>query len=262
MSPFDAVAPYFDRHRALPDGAAEKVRGAILAALASGRDGAAGGRARLLDLGAGSGRIGWPFVAAGDDYVGIDLSYRMLQTFGHDTRIRAVLVQADGCALPFGTATFDAVLLVQVFGGLSGWRRLLDEGRRVLRPDGALILGRTATPADGVDARMKQHLATLLAGRATRPERRNTREDAALYLAAIASTDTQHVATSWTAGRSPRMFLNRHAGGARFSRLPRAAREDALRVLAAWAQTQFGDLDATFPETHRFEMRLFRFSGG
>jgi len=34
-----------------------------------------------------------------------------------------------------------------------------------------------------------------------------------------------------------------------------------MRTLAAWAQTQFGDLDAMFPETHRFEMHVFRFSG-
>jgi SAM-dependent methyltransferase len=266
MSPFDAAAPHFDRHRALPDGAAERVRGAILAALASGSDGAgaAGARPLLLDLGAGSGRIGWPFVAAGDDYVGVDLSYGMLQAFAgrRNTGTRTVLVQANGCALPFGAAIFDAVLMVQVFGGLRGWRRLLDEGRRVLRPGGALILGHAATPAEGVDARMKQHLVTLLAERATRPERQNTREDAGRYLAAIASTMTQLVATSWSAERSPRMFLDRHAGGARFSRLPRAAREDALRKLAVWAQTQFSDLDAAFPETHRFEMRLFRFAGG
>ena len=38
-------------------------------------------RARLLDLGAGTGRIGRPFVAAGDDYVGVDLSLGMLREF-------------------------------------------------------------------------------------------------------------------------------------------------------------------------------------
>jgi SAM-dependent methyltransferase len=261
MSPFDAVAPYFDRHRALPDGVAETARAAILGALASRRDDAAGARPRLLDLGAGSGRVGWPFAAAGDAYVGVDISYGMLQVFAArcDGGRRALLVRADGCALPFANGIFDAVLLVQVLGGLRDWRRLVNEGRRALRPDGALILGRTVTPADGVDARMRQHLAALLG---TRPERQNTREDAERYLAAIASTTSRLAAASWRAERSPRMFIDRHAGGARFSRLPQAAREDALRALAGWAQTQFSDLDATFRETHRFEMRLFRFAGG
>jgi ubiquinone/menaquinone biosynthesis C-methylase UbiE len=259
-SPFDAMARSFDRDRALPNGVAETVRTAILGALASGGNAAARERPRLLDLGAGTGRIGWPFVAAGDDYVGIDLSYGMLRLFAGrcDHGHHAALVQGDGCALPFADAVFDAVLLVQLFGGLQDWRRLVDEGRRALRPEGALILGRTVTPDEGVDARMRQHLVTLLG---TRPERQNTREDAERYLTSIASAASHLVGAIWRAERSPRAFLDRHATAAPFSQLPRAPREDALRTLAAWAQTQFGGLDAMFSETHRFEMRVFRFSG-
>ena len=74
VSAYDAIAPRFERDRALPDGVAEAVRAAVLGA-------AAAARPRILDLGAGSGRIGAPFVAAGDDYVGADLSLGMLQAF-------------------------------------------------------------------------------------------------------------------------------------------------------------------------------------
>ncbi len=259
-SPFDAMAHSFDRDRALPNGVAATVRTTILSALASGRNAAARERPRLLDLGAGTGRIGWPFVAAGDDYVGIDLSYGMLRVLAGrcDHGHRAALVQGDGCALPFADAVFDAILLVQIFGGLRGWRRLVDEGRRVLRPDGALVLGRTVTPGEGVDARMRQHLLALLD---TRHERQNAREEAERYLTSKASAASHLVGAIWRAERSPRAFLDRHATAARFSQLPRATREDALRTLAAWAQTQFGGLDTMFPETHRFEMRVFRFSG-
>jgi ubiquinone/menaquinone biosynthesis C-methylase UbiE len=259
-SPFDAVARSFDRDRALPNGVAETVRTAILGALASGANDGARPRPRVLDLGAGSGRIGWPFVAAGDDYVGVDLSYGMLRAFasrcgcGH---LRP-LVLADGCVLPFADAVFDAVMLVQIFGGLQDWRRLVDEGRRVLRPHGALVLGRTVTPDDGVDVRMRQHLATLFGARL---ERQNTREDAERYLTAIACSASHLVGAIWQAEPSPRAFLDRHATAARFSQLPRVHREDALRTLAAWAQTQFGGLDAMFSEAHRFELRVFRFSG-
>jgi ubiquinone/menaquinone biosynthesis C-methylase UbiE len=259
-SPFDAMARSFERDRALPNGVAETVRTAILGAIASGQNAAPRERPRLLDLGAGTGRIGWPFVAAGDDYIGVDLSHGMLRIFagrcGH--RHRAALVQGDGCALPFADAVFDAVLPVQIFGGLQDWRRLVDEGRRVLRGGGALVLGRTVTPDEGVDARMRQHLLTLLG---TRHERQNTREDAERYLTSIASAASHLVAPVWRAERSPRAFLDRHATAAPFSQLPRAPRENALRALAAWAQAQFGGLDAMFPETHRFEMRVFRFSG-
>jgi hypothetical protein len=82
------------------------------------------------------------------------------------------------------------------------------------------------------------------------------------YLAAAASVTTELRVANWSVERSPRAFLNRHAGGARFSRLPRAVGEDALRALGEWAQTEFGTLEAGFAETHCFDMRLFRFAGG
>src|SRR4051812_25298880 len=74
MSVYDGVAPSFERHRALPEGVPEKIRAAILVAVSSPRP-------RLLDLGAGTGRIGWCFAEAGDDYVAVDLSLGMLREF-------------------------------------------------------------------------------------------------------------------------------------------------------------------------------------
>ena len=88
-------------------------------------------RPRVLDLGAGTGRIGWPFVAAGDDYVGVDLSFGMLREFARRSRESMPaprLVQADGERLPFRDATFDAVLLIQVFGAARVGARLVDGG--------------------------------------------------------------------------------------------------------------------------------------
>src|SRR5262249_21193069 len=104
MSLYDAAAPSFDRHRALPDGVAPAIRAAVLASVGEVR------QPRLLDLGAGTGRIGWPFVAAGDDYVGIDLSLGMLRAFmgrAECSGAPARLAQADGQRLPFPDATFD-----------------------------------------------------------------------------------------------------------------------------------------------------------
>jgi ubiquinone/menaquinone biosynthesis C-methylase UbiE len=256
-SAYDAMAAGFERQRALPDGVADAVRGAVLAAIDLSRP-------RVLDLGAGSGRFGWPFVAAGDDYVGVDLSGGMLWVFAkrYAGSGWAALVQADGRALPFADASFDAVLLIAVFGDLPDWRPLVDEARRVLRPGGAVIVGRTATPDDGIDERLKQRLDMLLDERMPRVPRKNGRKHAANHLAAAASTTTELVAAAWAIERSPRQFLDRHAGGARFSRLPPAVREDAMRALGQWAKTEFGTLDAAFAETHRFEMQVFRFAEG
>src|SRR5262245_43836637 len=152
MRAFDAAAPSFERYRALPDGVPEAIRAAILASIA------ASPRPRLLDLGAGSGRIGRAFAAAGDDYVGVDLSFSMLREFrrraaGRSPRPR--VAQADGRFLPFPDASFDVVMLMHVFGAFAAWRPVLREALRVVRSAGALITGHARAPADGVDAQMK-----------------------------------------------------------------------------------------------------------
>ena len=256
-SAYNAMAADFERQRPLPDRVAQSVRAAVLQAVADVD------RPRILDIGAGTGRFGWPFVMSGDDYVGVDLSGGMLRSFAGRPLggKRMHLIQADGRILPFAAASFDAVLLIAVFGNLADARRLVDEARRVLRPRGALIVGRTAAPEDGIDERLKQRLDRLLHQQMPQSQRRNGREEAISYLAAIASSTTEQMIASWIVERSPRAFLERHAGGARFSQLPRPAREDALRALGVWAETEFGRLDAAFLETHRFEMRTFRFVG-
>jgi ubiquinone/menaquinone biosynthesis C-methylase UbiE len=255
MTAYDAAAPAFERLRALPAGVPKGVRAAVLAALAAPSP-------RLLDLGAGTGRIGRAFVAAGDDYVGIDLSLGMLRAFAADPDRRAPLAQADGERLPFDAATFDAVLLIQVFGGMRGWRRVLGEARRVLRPSGALILGRTVAPADGLDARLRKRLALILDELGVAPKTKNTREDAQQWLATQASRSTRVVAAGWTAERTARAFIDRHRTGARFSALPEAVKDAALQRLADWAAATFGSLDAGPREQHEFELRIFHFPPG
>jgi ubiquinone/menaquinone biosynthesis C-methylase UbiE len=254
MSAFDSAAPTFERHRGFPDGVAQAIRAAVLKA----GDAAA---PRLLDLGAGTGRIGRSFVEAGDDYVGVDLSFGMLQAFAQRASCSHAprLVQADGELLPFRDATFDTVMLIQVFGGMRGWRRLLAEARRVLCGTGALVVGRTVAPPDGVDARMKQRLAMMLDEMDAPADRTNTRTDAQGWLEQVAR-GTHLVATRWTAERTPRGFIERHRTGARFSALPAPVQEEALRRLAAWAEPAFGSLDAASAEPHAFELQFFKFS--
>ena len=126
------------------------------------------------------------FAAAGDHYVGVDLSFGMLRVFAarHDRSCThaALLAQADGESLPFRDATFDAVLLMQVLNSANDWRQLAAEARRVLAPTGALIVGRTVAPEDGIDARMKLRLADLLAAMGVAGRRKQPSDAAARWL--------------------------------------------------------------------------------
>jgi ubiquinone/menaquinone biosynthesis C-methylase UbiE len=253
MSVYDAMAPDFDRRRALPDGVPETIRDTILRALPA--------RPRILDLGAGSGRIGRNFVAADDDYTGVDLSFGMLQAFA-DSASGPRLTQADGAHLPFSDATFDAVLLVQVLSGAHGWRHLLADAMRVLRPAGALIVGRVIAPDDGIDKKMKSRIATILDRMDIHPYRDKPRDDALSWLAREMPKPVILTAATWMAERRPAAFLDRHGAGARFSVLDEPVKQQALADLSAWATEQFGSLETVFTEDYRFELIIHRSQQG
>ncbi len=251
MTVYDRLAPGFDRLRPLPEGVPGEIRTAILAELPA--------NARLIDLGCGAGRIGWPFAAAGDNYTAVDFSLGMLRQFAdRDLPNKPRLAQADGTSLPFPDAAFDGVLLVQVLSGTSHWRDLLKEVRRILRPGGALFVGQSMAPDDGIDAQMKQRLAEILDEMNEHPYQRKSREDAFGWLERQASLTIKQVAR-WPMTRTPRQFTERHGTGARFSALDPAVQAAAMARLTEWAQAAFGTLDAPSAEVQRFELRIYRF---
>lgn len=260
MSVYDAVAPGFDRLRGFPDGVPAAIRRAVLGAIRRAEP------PLMLDLGAGSGRIGAAFAAAGDRYVGVDLSFGMLRVFAARRDLPCphvtLLAQADGERLPFRDATFDAVMLMQVLNSANDWRRLAAEAKRVLAPTGALIVGRTAAPEDGIDARMKLRLADLLDAMGVEPRGREPSDAAARWLDRNGHETRITTAAAWAARRTPRAFLERHATGARFSVLPPSIKDLAMSRLRDWAVATFGSLDAVSVEAFRYDLMICRLQPG
>jgi SAM-dependent methyltransferase len=217
--------------------------------------------ARVLDLGAGTGRIGRAFVTANDAYIGVDVSLGMLQEFRASMASAApVLVQADGDRLPFPARTFSIVMLMQVLSGTEDWRGLLNEARRVLQPGGFIVAGHTAMPSEGVDRRMKRRLKEILnrLGVESQPGR-DRRDEALIWLQAKAGHHAGRVAASWKVERTPKQFLARHRTGAQFSALPMEVQTAALDELTDWAATEFQSLDTVFHQQHSFELDIFEF---
>jgi ubiquinone/menaquinone biosynthesis C-methylase UbiE len=250
-SPFDLAASSFDRYRAWPPGVAEAIRTTIWR-LAGKRSGA-----RVLDLGAGTGRIGSAFVEANDRYVGVDLSFAMLRQFRAGGRI-ARLAQSRGEALPFRDGAFEVVLLMHVLSGPNDHRKLKDEACRVLGPAGVIAVGRTQRPVSGVDARLKRQLGLILQEiGVVSDERESPRDDSLTRLESSAARRSHVTAASWSARLTPREFLARHPTGARFSALPAAVQEQAMQRLTTWAEETFESLDTAFTEEHRFDLDLF-----
>ncbi|MBI3494239.1 MAG: class I SAM-dependent methyltransferase [Acidobacteria bacterium] len=129
---FSGNAPVYDkRHGAfLPDAAVREL--ATVAGLDAGT--------RLLDVGAGTGRVAIPFAAMGCRVVGLDASPAMLHTLAKKAEsLPARLVVGDGCRLPFRDARFDVVVVARMLYLLPRWRDALLEITRVLAPSGRML---------------------------------------------------------------------------------------------------------------------------
>jgi ubiquinone/menaquinone biosynthesis C-methylase UbiE len=248
---FDATAIHFERCRPLPGEAPAAIRSTILAITG------VSAAARVLDLGAGTGRIGRAFVTADDFYVGVDASLAMLREFRAGSQ-GGFLAQADGHHLPFCDHVFDLVLLMQVLSGTDEWKPILEEVRRVLRPGGWVAVGHTVSPEVGMDAQLKRQLNAILEQMRV-PWRRpqEARRQALDWLETSAVRCVRSQAASWTVNATPREFLRRHQTGARFAALPLTLQEQALEKLRAWAETTFGSIDAGFQERRSFELHLY-----
>ncbi len=144
---FDRAADYYDTTRGYAESSAEHIRDSIV------RYTSADMTSRFLELGVGTGRIALPFILAGYDYTGVDLSTVMLDRLRSkladgDASYRYELREADVTQLPFEDAAFNVVIAVHVLHLVSDWQQVIREAHRVLRPGGTLLIAHDKTTDD------------------------------------------------------------------------------------------------------------------
>jgi ubiquinone/menaquinone biosynthesis C-methylase UbiE len=140
---FDQAADYYDQTRGYKDDTAYRIRDAILQTVK------ATPATRFLEVGIGTGRIGFPFIQAGYNYTGIDISPAMLaklqEKISKDSQVQSdkvSLMVGDITNLPFPDNSFEVALSVHVFHLVSEWQKAIDQIRRVLvKPGGILLVG-------------------------------------------------------------------------------------------------------------------------
>ncbi|MCL7928786.1 class I SAM-dependent methyltransferase [Halomonas llamarensis] len=100
---------------------------------------------RVLDIGAGAGGLMRQAAELGFVLVGLDITHgfnRLNQGLSELSGLeqRAQCVTGDAAHLPFATASMDAVLFQHSFLNMPDGPAVLSECRRVLRPDGKLVM--------------------------------------------------------------------------------------------------------------------------
>jgi ubiquinone/menaquinone biosynthesis C-methylase UbiE len=125
---YDSIADWYDAVFATSE-LGTAARGIVLRLLGPGSG-------RLLDVGCGGCTHAVVFAEHGWTVVGVDVSpaqLRLAQQRGVD------VVEADAAALPFDSASFDAVVSMFTHTDVDDFAAVLREVARVLRPGGAFV---------------------------------------------------------------------------------------------------------------------------
>lgn len=130
---FDRASEYYDRTRALPAEAAKAVTDLLLGELSN--------KGRVLEIGVGTGRIGYPLHRAGLELYGIDISAPMLDKLRENPDGTSLPVAlADSTRLPLADHVFGAAFACHVLHLIPNWRRAVDELARVVASGGAVLV--------------------------------------------------------------------------------------------------------------------------
>jgi ubiquinone/menaquinone biosynthesis C-methylase UbiE len=255
---FDRAANYYDQTRPLFEPIARQGIQAILDLM--------GPRARVLDVGTGTGRISVPLLERGVDLVGCDLSSMMMRRL-QEKIPSARLAQADASRLPFPADRFDAVLTVHVLHLISPWREALREFKRVLVPGGVHLNVRTwAAVGESVREQVRLFWRRCLAAQgvdAGSPGVRDHEE----FLQEMKSLGARHTEVEVVRFSLPftlREVLDRFASRIYSDSwdIPEAVHQASLKELRAWVDREYGDLDRPREDEVRFVIDAVRFDGG
>jgi ubiquinone/menaquinone biosynthesis C-methylase UbiE len=235
---FDRQAERFDRRAGLAPGVAREVAMAVVrtASLATADV--------VLEIGAGTGAIGCELLYLGSRYVGLDLSLRMLDVFHRklNSRDGGLLVRADANRhWPVRDGTVSIVFASRVAHLLDG-PHLIDEVRRVCRPGGYLLVGRTEREPNSLRGRLRQERLRLMSADVTRRQHGQRLLEHAMDRGS--TRVAKRTVATWSGVTTAEQVIRE------WEHMQADARE--LAGLREWAIREIGDLHRAEPYTERY----------
>jgi SAM-dependent methyltransferase len=218
---------------------------------------------RVLDIGAGTGRVSLPLAELGCDVIAMEPASGMRAEL-RDKALKVPLriVAGDGVRLPFASGSFDVVILARLLYLVSHWRETLEESIRVLASGGHLLheWGNGQEDEPWVQIREKTRSLFEQAG-VKAPFHPGARSEAEVdaYLRTLGATPSGDI----SAGPGPTLtlaeFLGRLTSGelSYVWNVPREVQEKCLPHLMEWAEQAF-DLNVPVPMPRELRWTTYR----
>lgn len=256
----------FSRNAVIYDRRHGSVLSPDLTHLLAGKAGIVNG-VRLLDVGAGTGRVAIPFAELGYAVIALEPAMGMIQALRNKAgHLPIRLLAAEGAALPFAEGQFHVLVLARILYLTPDWRQVLREARRVLAPGARLLheWGNGENDEEWVQIREQARALFEEAGVST-PFHPGVRSESEVdaELAALGFTRESDV----PAGPGPTMtladFLRRLlAGELSYTwNVPTLVQDQCLPRLRAWAEARF-DLTRLVATPRQLRWTVFRQAPG
>ena len=254
---FDRAAEFYDRTRKYPPEISAQIADSVVRLVPT--------QARLLEVGIGTGRIAKPLMARGLIVAGVDLSRPMMEKLVATMPPGSpapLIAQANAAYLPLKERVFEAVLAVHVFHLIAEWRQALEEIQRVLRPGGILLAGHDGHEPDSPHRRLRERWSTIVQANTRNNEQPGVRDFDELFriLRNSGAEMDEIIAAEWVMEFSLESYLNSLEKGIYSStwRVPPEVLPQCVSELRAWARSEFGPLDRTYPIQRGFVWQRFR----
>jgi ubiquinone/menaquinone biosynthesis C-methylase UbiE len=251
---FDRAADIYDQTRSHPPGITQSAASVLAGLLPA--------HANLLEIGIGTGRIALPLHAAGFRLTGLDISRKMMERLRQKQGQQPGpnLIEASALSLPLISGSFDAVVGVHVLHLIPGWRTVLKEVRRVLRPEGSLIIGYDWHPDDCPSSLLRQQWDKLITayGIQSHPVL-SSFEEVLAALRQMGAHDEELIGAEWTKSFTIQDELARLESRTWSAtwHVPEAVLANAVLRLKAWSEVTFSTLNAPYVTPRRFIWQRF-----
>jgi ubiquinone/menaquinone biosynthesis C-methylase UbiE len=256
---FDRVSNQYDATRGMPGEVAERICRWVRSRLPADP--------AVTEVGAGTGRIGLPFIQQGVRYTGIDISEQMLGRFraklGGSLQRGQLLVADLHQEIPLPGQSQDAVLAVHILH-LTDAGRAMPHIRQILKPHGALVWGYEHHDELSPRFHIRQHFRATAAALGFGQWRDFTVPAARRLLAEWGARESRHMVAVWPEQETCRQALDamRERTLSFTWEMPDDVLAEAARRTEAWARAQYGDLDRVFALEKRFMVDWYQLERG